>query len=143
MFTYLKNSFARKIARRFTKEYPPIIDHLNMNQYGEIDFANWSSPLAPKVTLNEATVAFFNQFIKAGDLAIDIGANIGQFIDVNHNKFDKIIALEPVIETFNTLQNNIIKYPNITPLNYAVCNNDLKYISFYHCHSHGGMIWCK
>ena len=77
MFTYLKNSFARKIARRVTKEYPPIIDHLNMNQYGEIDFANWSSPLAPKITLNEATVAFFNQFIKAGDLAIDIGANIG------------------------------------------------------------------
>ena len=48
MFTYLKNSFARKIARRVTKEYPPIIDHLNMNQYGEIDFAKLEGSLGQK-----------------------------------------------------------------------------------------------
>ena len=109
MFTYLKNSFARKIARRFTKEYPPIIDHLNMNQYGEIDFANWSSPLAPKITLNEATVAFFNQFIKAGDLAIDIGANIGTHTIAYANILgvENVIAIEPNIECVECLKKNI------------------------------------
>ena len=77
MFNYIKKSFARKIARRITKEYAPIIDTYDLGKYGKIQFANWSNPLAPSISLLEPTVAFFNQFIKAGDLAIDIGANIG------------------------------------------------------------------
>ena len=67
----------RKIARRITKEYPPIIDTYDLGKYGKIQFANWSNPLAPSISLLEPTVAFFNLFIKAGDLAIYIGANIG------------------------------------------------------------------
>lgn len=76
---------------------------------------------------------------KKKTLCFDIGANIGQFIDVNHNKFDKIIALEPVIETFNILQNNIVKYPNIIPLNYAVCNNNCEDVKFYNCLAASGV----
>jgi len=77
MFNYLKQSFRRKIARRVTKEYPANIDRLDLGDAGKIDFARWDNPLAPPVELTASTVQFFKQFIKEGDLAIDIGANIG------------------------------------------------------------------
>ncbi len=77
MFKYLKASFQRKIARRFTKEYPHRIDSFNIENIGEIDFANWCNPFAGKIELTSQYINFFKQFIKEGDLAIDIGAYIG------------------------------------------------------------------
>lgn len=77
MITYLKNSFRRKIARRITKEYPPKIDTYHFKNIGPVEFANWENPLVGSFPLSEDTTDFFKQFIKQGDLAIDIGANIG------------------------------------------------------------------
>lgn len=77
MLKYLKASFSRKIARRFTKEYPTVTEQFDLGEYGKIDFANWSNPLVSKKILDAAVVDFFKQFIKEGDLAIDIGAHMG------------------------------------------------------------------
>ena len=77
MLNYIKNSLARKRARRITQEYPPQIETFDLGKYGTIEFANWSNPLVAKIKIDAAMVEFFNQFIKEGDLAIDIGANIG------------------------------------------------------------------
>ena len=77
MFEYLRASFARKKARRVTQEYPPRIETFDLGKYGSIQFANWSNPLVCQITIDTPMVEFFNQFIKNGDLAIDIGANIG------------------------------------------------------------------
>ena len=63
MFNYLKKSFARKIARRFTKEYPSIIDSFDLGKYGKIEFANWSNPLVIPTEIDLSMVEFFNQFI--------------------------------------------------------------------------------
>lgn len=77
MFNYFKQSLARKKARRVTQEYPPIVSKVVLEKDGAIDFANWSNPLVPPFELTQAGVDFFRQFIQEGDLAIDIGANIG------------------------------------------------------------------
>ena len=77
MFNYLKQSFARKKARRITQVYPPFINKFDLGEFGKIDFAIWSNPIAPVITIHASMVSFFKQFIKEGDLAIDIGANIG------------------------------------------------------------------
>jgi|SRR5450432_519322 len=77
MFNYLKASFKRKIARRITKEYPAKIDHFEIGKTGVIEFANWDNPLIAPIKIDAKMIAFFKQFIKEGDLAIDIGANIG------------------------------------------------------------------
>jgi FkbM family methyltransferase len=77
IFTYLKNSFARKIARRVTKEYPTKIETFPTKDYGDIRFANWQNPLVTRKEIDQKYLDFFKKFIKEGDLAIDIGANIG------------------------------------------------------------------
>jgi len=77
MLNYIKASLRRKIARRVTKEYPPVIDKFHIKDVGEAEFANWSNPLIRRTELSSSMVSFFKQFIKEGDLVIDIGANIG------------------------------------------------------------------
>jgi len=77
IISYLKNSFRRKIARRFTREYPSKLDTFDLEEEGKIEFANWENPLAQPITLFQSNINFFKRFIKPGDFVIDIGANIG------------------------------------------------------------------
>ena len=77
MFRAIKASLQRKIARRITKEYPPVISTYHLKNDGDFEFANWSNPLISHRVINQEMVDFFKQFVSIGDLAIDIGANIG------------------------------------------------------------------
>ncbi|UYZ65185.1 FkbM family methyltransferase [Hymenobacter weizhouensis] len=77
MFTAILNSFKRKIARRYTKKYPVRVDTFDVPGYGAIKFANWENPLVEPKSISLANVEFFRKFLREGDLAIDIGANIG------------------------------------------------------------------
>ena len=77
MFSYLINSFKRKLARRFTQQHPTRVDQFELAGRGRIDFTNWENPLVESKEINRETVAFFLQFLAEGDCAIDIGANIG------------------------------------------------------------------
>jgi len=109
MFNYLKKSFARKIARRFTKEYPSVIDIFDLGKYGKIKFANWSNPLVSPITIDVSMVEFFNQFIKEGDLAIDIGSHIGDTtipMALCTGKTGLTIGFDPNSYVFKILQEN-------------------------------------
>jgi FkbM family methyltransferase len=77
VWTYLKESFRRKRARRFTREYPSRVDTYQLADDGAVAFANWTNPLVSDIPLRQGAVDFFRQFIAPGDLALDIGAHIG------------------------------------------------------------------
>ena len=77
MIKYFKESFRRKKARRFTRDYPAIVSKFNLEKEGVVEFANWDNPLVSKIELNQEIIDFFRQYIKEGDLVIDIGANTG------------------------------------------------------------------
>jgi FkbM family methyltransferase len=77
MFNYFRNSFKRKRARRITSEYPARVDNFYVEGMGNIEFANWDNPLIRPIKLHSHMIAFFRKYISEGDLAIDIGANIG------------------------------------------------------------------
>jgi FkbM family methyltransferase len=64
-------------------------------------------------------------------LLFDIGANIGLWSIANYEN-NKIIALEASPITYETLKTNCLDYPNITLLNYAVCDSPEQTITFYH-----------
>ena len=109
MFNYLKKSFARKMARRFTKEYPSIIHTFDLGKYGKIQFANWSNPLVSPIEIDCSMVEFFNQFIKEGDLAIDIGSHIGDTtvpMALCTGKSGLTIGFDPNGYVFKILQQN-------------------------------------
>jgi FkbM family methyltransferase len=61
----------------------------------------------------------------------DIGANIGKWSLSNVNNCEKIIAVEASPKTFQKLVSTINNNSKIICLNYAVCNSDDEYITFY------------
>ncbi|MFN6943550.1 MAG: FkbM family methyltransferase [Cytophagaceae bacterium] len=77
MYNYLINSIKRKVARRVTKKYPTTIDSFDIEGFGEIKFANWENPLVERKQISKDNIDFFKKFLSEGDLAIDIGTNIG------------------------------------------------------------------
>ena len=65
----------------------------------------------------------------------DIGANIGKWSLSNVNYCEKIIAIEASPKTFQKLISTINNNSKITCLNYAVCNSDDEYVTFYDSNS--------
>lgn len=63
-------------------------------------------------------------------IMFDIGANIGNWSLANVTSENQIIAVEASPSTFRRLVENC-NDKNITPLNYAVCNNNGQDITFY------------
>jgi FkbM family methyltransferase len=60
----------------------------------------------------------------------DIGSNIGNWSLANIHLCDTIISIEASPITFTKLKENC-RHQRITLLNYAVCNNNFKDITFY------------
>lgn len=133
MLKYLKASFRRKIARRFTKEYPATIENFQVKGLGNIEFANWSNPLAAPVELNTNMIAFFQRFIKEGDMAIDIGANIGDTtvpIGLCTGKTGLTLGFDPNPYVFKILEVNASlnkDKTNIVPIPYAIAKQEEEY----------------
>ena len=130
MLKYLKASLRRKIARRITKEYPPKIDTFKIEKIGTIEFANWDNPLVTPIKLDAQMIDFFRQFIKEGDLAIDIGANIGDTtvpmglctgITGMTIGFDPNPFVYKILEKNATLNSGKI---NIVPVPYAISKEE-------------------
>jgi len=77
MLNYLRNSFARKKARRQFQKYPFEKKTFSLSKDGYIEFAVWKNPLVRQKEIHQKEVDFFRKFVKPGGLSIDIGANIG------------------------------------------------------------------
>jgi FkbM family methyltransferase len=66
-------------------------------------------------------------------LIFDIGANIGKYSIANSEaEKNKLIAIEASPKTFEKLLEEVGKYNNIIPLNYAVSSSENDYVTFYH-----------
>ncbi len=77
MLRYLKESLKRKAARRNFRTYNHTITDYNFPGIGTFCYANWDNPLSMGKIITNEQYEFYTQFIREGDLAVDIGANIG------------------------------------------------------------------
>jgi FkbM family methyltransferase len=147
MFNYLKSSFRRKIARRFTKEYPPKVDSFDITGIGTLEFANWDNPLVTPVQIDSNMITFFQKFIKEGDLVIDIGANIGDTtvpMAVAAGASGLTLGFDPNPYVFKILQKNASlnkDKTNIEPVPYAISvrEEEFYFISSEASFSNGGI----
>ncbi|NOT38014.1 MAG: FkbM family methyltransferase [Saprospiraceae bacterium] len=147
MLNYLKNSFRRKIARRFTREYPTIPYSIQTEKYGTIEFSNWDNPLVSRVELDTNMIDFFGQFIKEGDLAIDIGANIGDTtvpMGFCAGKSGLVLGFDPNPYVYKVLVANAAlnkDKTNIIPVPYAISQQEEEFyfISSEASFSNGGI----
>jgi len=147
MLNYIKNSFKRKIARRVTKEYSAKIDNFYIEKYGNVAFANWNNPLVAPIILNDSLINFFGQFIKDGDLVIDIGANSGDTtvpMALCAGKKGLTIGFDPNPYVFKILQENAAlnsNLVNIVPEPYAIseAEEEFYYISSEASFGNGGI----
>ena len=130
MIDYFRKSFQRKRARRITEEYPPTISLIDLPKDGQLEFANWSNPLVPPFVLTQTCVDFFRQFIREGDLVIDIGSNIGDTtvpMALAAGKAGVTLGFDPNPYVFKILQANAAlnkNKTNIIPLPYAIAKDE-------------------
>ena len=130
MLTYLKESFRRKKARRFTREYPSRLCVYHLPGEGHIEFANWDNPLVSPYHIRQETVDFFKQFIGPGDFVIDIGAHIGDTtvpMALAAGTSGLTLGFDPNPYVFKILSENAAlnkDKTNIVPLPYAISSQE-------------------
>ena len=137
ILNYFKDSFRRKKARRFTREYPARINSFDLKDEGKIEFANWDNPLVSPKIVSQEMVDFFKKFIKKGDLAIDIGANIGDTtvpMALAAGSSGITLGFDPNPYVYRILEINASlnkEKQNIVPLLYAITvkDEDFYYVS--------------
>jgi FkbM family methyltransferase len=147
MLSYFKESFRRRKARRFTREYPAEINSFDLKDEGKVDFANWDNPLISPLLINQEMIDFFKKFIKKGDLVIDIGANIGDttvLMALAAGSSGITLGFEPNPYVYNILKINASLNKgkqNIVPLPYAITvkEEEFYYISSEASFANGGI----
>jgi FkbM family methyltransferase len=127
---YLRASIKRKIARRRFRKYEHTILNYDFPGTGAFQYARWNNPLSMGQKLHEEQFQYYRNFIKEGDLAIDIGANIGDTtvpMAILAGKKGMVLGFEcnPVI--FEILNINAGLNPDNTNINaipYAISDKD-------------------
>jgi FkbM family methyltransferase len=148
IFSYLKNSFARKKARRVFQNFGYRIDSFQLKEEGKVDYANWLNPLLQPKKVTQEEVDFFKSIIRKDSLVIDIGANTGDLtvpIALATGNKGLVLALDPNTQVFAVLAANAKlnkEKTNIIPLQFAATETDgeFYFASSEATFSNGGLI---
>jgi FkbM family methyltransferase len=148
LFSYLKDSFARKKARRVFQNFGYRIDSFQLKEEGKVDYANWLNPLLQPKKVTQEEVNFFKSIIRKDSLVIDIGANTGDLtvpIALATGHKGLVLALDPNTQVFAILAANAKlnkDKTNIVPLQFAATETDgeFYFASSEATFSNGGLI---
>jgi FkbM family methyltransferase len=148
IFSYLKDSFARKKARRVFQNFGYRIDSFQLKDEGKVDYANWLNPLLQPKKVTQEEVDFFKSIIRKDSLVIDIGANTGDLtvpIALATGNKGMVLALDPNTQVFAVLAANAKlnkDKTNIVPLQFAATETDgeFYFASSEATFSNGGLI---
>ncbi len=142
LLTYLKDSIARKKARRVFQQYGTRVDTFRFGDNREVQFANWLNPLMKPKVITQDELDFFAQYIPKGSMAIDIGANIGDLtvsMGIAAGSDGIVLGIDPNPVVFAVLKENAkinAGKSNIVPLQLAAA---AKETVFYFASSEASM----
>jgi FkbM family methyltransferase len=126
IFSYFRESFARKKARRVFQEYPYTVVTHRLETEGDVQYANWRNPLVKHQPIHQSEIDFYRKFALPGSLAIDIGANVGDTtvpMAVAVGASGLTLGFEPNPVLFKILTANAglnLDKTNLVPVNYAI-----------------------
>lgn len=112
------------------KTYGFVIEAHDLPREGRVQVARWLHPGAPRAAPPQAAVDQLRRFLRAGDIAIDIGAHIGDTtipIALAVGPSGLVLALEPNPYVFPVLERNATLNPSktrILPLMFAAMRAD-------------------
>ena len=130
MLNYLKESFARKKARRVTSKYPYEVNSIQLASEGTVEFANWKNPLVPLRKITQKQINFYRRLAPLGSFCIDVGANIGDTtvpMALAAGKDGLTLGFEPNPLLFEILEANAQlnkNTSNLIPLPFAVTEEE-------------------
>jgi FkbM family methyltransferase len=147
LLKYLRESFARKKARRQFNVYGYQTDTFDLPGDGIVQFANWQNPLILPKKLVQSEINFFRQFIPKGSMAIDIGGNIGDTtvpMGLAAGKEGLVLGFDPNPHVFKILEANAglnKEKTNIVALPFAIADKEgeFYYTSSEASYSNGGI----
>lgn len=111
-------------------EFPCDVVSVTLPKDGEIQLAHWKHPKEKPPTMSQAQVDALRQFLRQGDVVIDIGAHTGDTtvpFALAVGPTGLVLALEPNPYVFKVLQTNARLNPgkiNIRPLMFAATQED-------------------
>ncbi len=130
MINYIINKLRERKERKAFKEYEFKTVTFNLQDEGPVQYAQWLHPGEFGNKVNQDNVNFYKQFIKKGDLIIDVGANEGDTtvpMALAAGSEGTRLAFEPNPHIFKILKVNSDfnkDKTNITPLNFAATAED-------------------
>jgi FkbM family methyltransferase len=83
--------------------------------------AEWSELPDDRAT---AMANFYSQFVKAGELCFDIGANVGDYVQVFRKLGCPVVAVEPQSACVKALRRRFRKAAEVVVLQRAVCDRE-------------------
>lgn len=142
LYTYFKESFARKKARRVFQQYGTRIDTFHFENHHVVQFANWLNPLTRPKKITQYELDFFAHYIPKGTMVIDIGANIGDLtvsMAMAAGGNGLVLGIDPNPHVFAVLKENAklnSGKSNIKPLQLAAAEKET---TFYYASSEASM----
>ncbi len=130
MFGKLLKQFRKNRQKKVFSEYGYKIDSFSLQQFPEVDFAQWQHPFCEPFQLRDSSVDFYRTLVSPGDFIIDIGAHLGDTtvpMALAAGKEGTVLALEPNRYVFKILEKNASLNAGLThiiPLNIAATAAD-------------------
>ncbi|TIT54887.1 MAG: FkbM family methyltransferase [Mesorhizobium sp.] len=120
-----------------TRVYGHSIQVINLPKDGKIEFARWKNPRGADLDLTQGEVDDLRRFLSDGDVAIDVGAQVGDStvpIALACGPQGLVLAFEPNPFAFALLGANAALNPsrlNIFPIPYAATPEDGSFVFDY------------
>ena len=128
---FILDSIKKLIPRKKVfSHYGYAISEFDLINDGKIQFAQWLHPSERLVVIDQSTVDFYKQFVKAGSLVVDIGTHTGDTtvpMALAAGKNGLTLGLEPNPHVYPVIEANAglnKEKTNIIPLRFAATNED-------------------